>query len=271
MKLTRNQFFRAISATPWVVGAVIMVLLHLVGCRSQRSPEPSAISTSNAFAIISDTTVLKQYIILDVRGKMDYVRGHLGPAIWIAADSLKDRIKTLSKEKSVIVYDSTGKESAKAADFLIKNGFTKVFILEGGVGEWIKIGLPVAVRLVENTNPTLNIKKKDISVDKVHEIVQQKNGSYAIIDVRSYPAFKEGHIQGAVSIPYAPINEFVIKLTEQNYPKNKPLIVYCVGHTCNIGDMAIDVMLRNGYTHVYLLADGIEGWMSRGYPVEKTN
>jgi rhodanese-related sulfurtransferase len=268
MKSDSCQFTRKISKIT-LTGFIVLTFLFFNACKQNESFKVVSISAENVFTVISDTNILKQYIVLDVRAKMDYVRGHIGPAIWIASDSLKAKINTLSKDKSIIIYDSTGVASAAAAKFLIKNNFKNITVLEGGINEWIRSGYPIAVRLVENISPELDIEKKNISVERVHEIVQQNDKSYAIIDIRSYPAYKEGHIEGALSIPYLPINEFVIKLTEQNYPKNKPLIVYCVGHTCNISDLAIDVMLRNGYTEVYLLADGIEGWMSKGYPVEK--
>ena len=63
------------------------------------------------------------------------------PAAELAAqiDSLKKW-----REKSVITYCDSGRDGAAGARTLQKEGFTKVFNLEGGLNAWLKDNLPLA-------------------------------------------------------------------------------------------------------------------------------
>jgi rhodanese-related sulfurtransferase len=184
------------------------------------------------------------------------------------ADSIPSKLNILPKEKTIIVYDANGVESIKASVLLLKNGFTKIYAMNGGFVSWVKNGYPAAIQLVVNTSNKLNVTKKDMSSDELYQILNDVNEDYAIIDIRSSVLYKEGHIINAISIPYVPINEFVVGIEEQNFPKDKRLVLYTDHNSNDIGEKATDVLLRNNYTEVYLLNDGMEGWLSKNYPVQ---
>jgi rhodanese-related sulfurtransferase len=151
---------------------------------------------------------------------------------------------------------------------MMKNGFKNVMVLDGGLKSWLSNDFPLSIQLVKNTNPVLNIKEKEITLQKVYEIVTSNNREYTILDVRSYQEYKDGHIKGALSIPYEPINDFVVSIEEQAFSSDQPLIIYCGSTTCDMGEKACDVLLRNGYTNVYHLKEGYDGWFSaKDYPI----
>ena len=84
--------------------------------------------------------------VVDVRGEPSFKAGHLVGAINIPATELEKNIKKLTKFKSkpVILVCSAGQGSLKAGLVLMKQGFTDVYSLTGGVTGWQRAGLPLA-------------------------------------------------------------------------------------------------------------------------------
>jgi rhodanese-related sulfurtransferase len=261
-KISISQFAGKLVSTTLCVFFVICI----VNC-SSRNEEDAILSIEKVNEIISDSSKVQEYIILDMRSRMDYVRGHLVSSIWMNLDSLKIKMDMIPKEKKIILYDSEGIESLKAAILLQKNGFTNFYVMHGGFDKWIKKGYPAAIQLVMNTNDKLDIEKKDITTDEVYQIIKNNSDRYSIIDIRSRLAFKDGHVENSISIPYVPLNEFVVGVEEQNFPKNKSLIIYCDNDSHDIGEKAVEVLVRNDYTQVYLMQNGLDEWISKQYPI----
>ncbi len=85
--------------------------------------------------------------VLDVRTPAEYANGHIesaGQLDYYASD-FKRKLLLLPKDQPVYLYCNTGYRSKKAADILIKNGFTQVYNLESGIMEWNLHELPVVV------------------------------------------------------------------------------------------------------------------------------
>ena len=59
-----------------------------------------------------------------------------------------------------------------------------------------------------------------ITVEELHKLWQKEE--VLIVDTRTEPAFKQGHIRGAILIP---TNEFASRADE--LPKNKMIVTYC--------------------------------------------
>ena len=93
------------------------------------------VSTSTARSLITDTTGL---VVLDVRTPEEYAGGHLENAINIdyKADSFRDRLGTLDKNKPYLVYCRTGKRSSESVKIMHDLGFTNVINLTGGITQW---------------------------------------------------------------------------------------------------------------------------------------
>ena len=65
-------------------------------------------------------------IILDVRSKGEYLRGHIKGSINIPVDVLKSNLNKLKKDKPIITCCASGMRSASAKSILKSNGFTEV-------------------------------------------------------------------------------------------------------------------------------------------------
>jgi rhodanese-related sulfurtransferase len=100
----------------------------------------SSIGTLEATQLINQ----KHAIIIDLRRQQDFTLGHLPNARHIPADELVTRFEEISRFKSrPAILVSTGQSGAKAVKTLKEQGFTDVFVLQGGVSAWIEANLPI--------------------------------------------------------------------------------------------------------------------------------
>lgn len=84
-------------------------------------------------------------IILDVRTPEEVVNGHIPNAstINIYDEDFEAKINLMQKDKTIYVYCKSGGRSSQAAQLLQKNGFDKVYNLDGGTMAWEKNNYPL--------------------------------------------------------------------------------------------------------------------------------
>jgi len=85
--------------------------------------------------------------LIDVRTSSEFSNGHIsksGQLNYYALD-FKQKLLLLSKDEPVYIYCNTGYRSRKAAEFLIKNGYSHVYNLKHGIMEWELKNLPVVI------------------------------------------------------------------------------------------------------------------------------
>ncbi len=77
----------------------------------------------------------KKVLLLDVRSKQEYNEGHLSGTILIPLFELKQRVEKEipDKNKSIIVYCSSGIRSIRAISILRDKGYMNLYNLEGGL------------------------------------------------------------------------------------------------------------------------------------------
>lgn len=71
-------------------------------------------------------------IIIDLRSKEDYMKGHIPSAVNIPYDNLKDELNNLDKRKLLILYCDRGNISLMAARDLAKYG-CRIKSMYGGI------------------------------------------------------------------------------------------------------------------------------------------
>jgi rhodanese-related sulfurtransferase len=88
-----------------------------------------------------------------------------------------------------------------------------------------------------------------------------------LVDAREAPEYAEGHIRGALSVPF---DDAVAKpeLLEPFKKAGKPIIIYCSGGDCELSKNLANNMLAAGIHKVLVFTDGFPAWKSAGYPVE---
>lgn len=103
----------------------------------------------SGFKTVSEDEAVRLYNsgawVLDVRTEAEYKTGFIGEAENISSSEVAKKLDALTshKDEEVLIYCQSGARSASVAKALVKNGFTKVSNLRGGIMAWKNAGLPV--------------------------------------------------------------------------------------------------------------------------------
>jgi molybdopterin/thiamine biosynthesis adenylyltransferase/rhodanese-related sulfurtransferase len=101
----------------------------------------------------------------------------------------------------------------------------------------------------------------EISVEETHRLLQKKE-PIILLDIREKGEIALGYIQGALFLPQGRLKQEVETLLPD---KDVPTVVYCAGGIRSLA--AAKLMKEKGYTHVYSMTKGINGWKDAGYGV----
>ena len=105
---------------------------------------------------------------------------------------------------------------------------------------------------------------KDITPVEAFDLIQEnkENIDFIILDVRTEPEYKSGHIENAENIDYYS-EGFKDELGELD--KNKTYLIYCASG--NRSGRTLKIMKGRGFQKAYNVLGGIKGWKSKGLPV----
>ncbi|MEA2049391.1 MAG: rhodanese-like domain-containing protein [Campylobacterota bacterium] len=196
----------------------------------------------------------KSALFLDARGYKLYQKGTIMGAVHMPTKQFKRFSKFLPANKNVkIVSFCNGikcEESDHLAHKLMDMGYTRVMVYKGGYPEWKEEKLPLMSLVkeckTEPKGPYVPNKDRAISINGANVyfggeeiedgmidqfwLAEQINSGKGIpanvqmIDVRKPSQFKEGHIQGAINVPWDAENE---KVDHTKFPKDKLSVIYC--------------------------------------------
>lgn len=123
---------------------LLMILGVLTSCLSQRSENVQVVSAEEMQTLLE----LDQVQLVDVRTPEEYEEGFIANAqnIDYFSPTFEEDLKSLDKDKPVILYCRSGVRSAKCAEKLAKAGFVKIYDLEGGISQWQHEGYEVKTK-----------------------------------------------------------------------------------------------------------------------------
>lgn len=103
---------------------------------------------------------------------------------------------------------------------------------------------------------------ENISMDELHEIVNDLGPDDLILDVRSDEEFQEGHIKGARNVPHEEVEAVADELSALN-----KVYVHCkMGGRAKV---AAEILADAGLTNIVCVSkEGMKRWMDLGWPVE---
>ncbi|GAK49610.1 Rhodanese domain protein [Candidatus Moduliflexus flocculans] len=142
-----------------VIGIIaILALFGLYGCQGKDSNKGAGITADKGATQTlknisaqesNDPIQLRKadpnFIILDIRTPQEFADGHIEGAINLDfyASNFKERLNTLDKSKTYMMYCRSGNRSGKALGMMKDQNFTEVYNMTGGIGSWAQKGLPV--------------------------------------------------------------------------------------------------------------------------------
>ena len=94
----------------------------------------------------------------------------------------------------------------------------------------------------------------------VHHAITNNRKDFVLLDVRGVDLYNKGHIEGAISLPHARINENSLK----EYSSDTLFVVYCAGPHCNATEKAA-IRLAKLERPVKKMIGGITGWLDEGF------
>jgi molybdopterin/thiamine biosynthesis adenylyltransferase/rhodanese-related sulfurtransferase len=99
----------------------------------------------------------------------------------------------------------------------------------------------------------------EVTVDEVKTRVE-RGERWALLDVREREEYREGHLDGAVSLPRG----FLEMRVEEAVPdKSAPIIAYCAGGVRSL--IAARTLKEMGYENVVSMSGGYTAWKNAGY------
>lgn len=107
-------------------------------------------------------------IILDVRSAPEYSRGHIkgSTLIDISDRAFTTKVGMMQKDKTILIYCLSGSRSHVAANYMIQNGFKKIYNLQRGLIDWNRQGLAL-----EQSSQTLASNSTSFTTQSFNKIL----------------------------------------------------------------------------------------------------
>lgn len=124
-----------------------------------------------------------------------------------------------------------------------------------------------------NTTPTSLPGAKVVQAAQAKILMGQ---GIPVYDVRAQQEFNEGHVPGAIHVPYneasakepefdASADSFDLDKLPQN--KNSALLMYCDGTTCWKSYKSASMAIKNGWKNIIWFRGGFPEWKAAGLPI----
>ena len=134
-----EQFIEFVSNN-WILSSAWVVLFILLIVSYSK--------TSSKMIGVQQATMLlnrEDAIVVDIRAKADYKKGHIRGSVNIPTNQLDDGAKGLPDDKSkpVILVCASGVTTGPVSQKLHKLGYDNLHRLQGGIGAWNSENLPL--------------------------------------------------------------------------------------------------------------------------------
>jgi len=100
----------------------------------------------------------------------------------------------------------------------------------------------------------------EVTAQQVNDLLKNNGKGYLLIDVRDKDEWRDGHLEGALSLPRGFLE---IKVETAVPDKSIPIITYCAGGTRSL--LAGKILKEMGYQNVSSMAGGYAAWKGAGF------
>lgn len=204
------------------------------------------------------------HVLLDVRTAKDADKGFIKGAVSFPAAQAAKLVKGLEVRKNapIMLYDQKGgKDATSVASALVKAGFKKVVVLNGGFEAWQAAKFDVASgKLAAKAAYAPKPRPGEINLDEFKKYAAELPANVMIIDVRNLDEGNAGMLKTAKLIP---VDELKDRMAE--IPKDKLVITQC--STGVRAEMAYHALKELGYTNVKFLNAKIDFEKSGKYTI----
>lgn len=220
-------------------------------------------------------------LVIDIRSPEDYAKGHVKGAVNIPFGKMHEYLDKLPADKEIFIYCYTGQTAGQTVAIMNMYGYNARSVHLGFDKGWIgENNFPtdtVENKLPQNVTPA----KPDPAIaqalkDYFANLPENKNiipseelqkkidagENMMIVDIRAPEDYAQGHIKGAVNIPFKEVNKHF-----DQFAKDKPVYIYC--YTGQTAGQTVAVLKVLGID-AYSVKGGFKlGWAPAGLPVEQ--
>lgn len=94
-------------------------------------------------------------------------------------------------------------------------------------------------------------------------------GQAVFVDTRSEESYRQGHIVGAVNIPFEAFDPGVLENIP--LPYDNPIVVYCDGSECQSSTNLAKHLAEKDYADIRVFFGGWEEWKNSELPIEQNH
>lgn len=211
----------------------------------------SSYSPSVTVAELDELIKKENPIFIDVRDMFAYEKSHIVGSQNIPLEILLDEIKTLPRNRSILVYDENGKQGHQALRILKGAGIENVWNISGGIISLQRQAWSVGFETIKVKLPEL--ESKTIGDDRPEEDSSSKSttteatidtSSPLIVDIRTPMEFMGGHHPDAINICLDDIEDKIGEFGD----KDRDITLYCASGARSAYAQAI--LRQLGFTNV---------------------
>lgn len=135
-----------------------------------------------------------------------------------------------------------------------------------GVNYWRSDGIPVIgdwtanARFADAAGDSLVI-----ALEQAAQLFDQEAALF--VDARPQSQFAQGHIRGALSLPWQEVDRFFVE-TAGRLEGSKTIITYCDGESCELSHELALFLKDLGFENVRVLVNGWTVWKQAGLPTD---
>lgn len=149
---------------------------------------------------------------------------------------------------------------------------TAIVMVALALGLTVNAVRPDGLSLATRWSPEAQLRTSDrgenfaVSLEEATDLFLADEALF--IDARDETAFEEGHIEGAINLPW---HDFEARFTDvmPQLTSSSRIIAYCDGDSCGLSKELAVTLLAKGYDNVKVLVDGWSKWQGAGLPVSK--
>jgi rhodanese-related sulfurtransferase len=204
--------------------------------------------------------------IFDLRGESDFSREHIAASSNFSLESLNEKAigsAGAGKTSDIVIVNQRENvfEAAKKVNELAVNGFPNSKYLQGGINAWKNRGYPLISSGGGNVDGS---KLKKIEAERLVGGAGVGSGTIQFLDVRGKDSFSQGHIPGAINIPFSDLEK-----KQGEISPVKKVVVY--GNDENEAGRAAITLFDLNFFNAFVLEGGLEGWKKTGGKTEGSN
>lgn len=136
-------------------------------------------------------------------------------------------------------------------------------VAQGEFAEHVQHQEPKGIAEDQSAEHIQHQEPKSITLGELAERIKRQEPTLHIFDANPHEMYEQRHVPGARWVPYHGVTAEVL-------PKDRSalLVFYCANPQCSASPIAARKAIELGWTNVYVMPDGIFGWVDAGLSVE---